>query len=119
MLQAVWMTDLHYAAAGEVAGIDVRARLAAAVTHINMHYAGTAFCIISGDMVQFETLETYDALKAQLAVLDVPYLPMVGNHDDRAMIKAHLDVPDNCMADFVQYSAVFCGDGSRAVCVSG
>ena len=104
MLQAVWMTDLHYAVAGEVAGIDVRARLATAVAHINTHYAGAAFCVITGDMVQFETLADYRALKAQLAALDIPYLPMVGNHDDRAMMKAHLDVPDNGMANFVQYS---------------
>ena len=104
MTQLVWMTDLHYAAAEDVAGIDVRARLSTAVAHINTHYAGAAFCVITGDMVQFETLETYQALKAQLAALNIPYLPMVGNHDDRAMMKAHLDVPGNCMTEFVQYS---------------
>ncbi len=125
MMQVVWMTDLHFAAQGDVGGVDVRARLASAVEHINQHYSNCAFCVISGDMVQHETPEDYQALKSQLAGLKLPYLPMVGNHDDRAMMKTALDVPGNCMAGFVQYSVptdeglVLCLDTQKAGSASG
>lgn len=125
MMQLVWMTDLHFAAQGDVGGVDVRARLKAAVAHINAHYSDCEFCVISGDMVQYETPEDYQALKAQLAALNVPYLPMVGNHDDRTMMKAALDVPDNCMVDFIQYSVstdqglLLCLDTQKSASAAG
>ena len=104
MQKIVWMTDLHYVRNGEVAGVDVRKRLTDAVDYVNAWYSDAAFCVISGDMVQEETPATYRALQAQLKDLRLTYLPMVGNKDDREMMKAALDVPDDCLGGFVQYS---------------
>lgn len=100
----VWMTDLHFVKSGCVEGVDVRQRLQQAVGYVNAHYSDATICVISGDMVQQETPETYQALQAQLQDLQMAYLPMVGNHDDRAMMKAALEVPEGCMQGFVQYA---------------
>jgi len=56
-------------------------------------------------MVQEETPATYQALQAQLKRMSLTYLPMVGNKDDREMMKTALDVPDDCLDGFVRYSA--------------
>jgi len=104
MQKIVWMTDLHYVRNGKVEGVDVRQRLTDALDYVNELYSDAAFCVISGDMVQEETPKNYQALQAQLNDLRLPCLPMVGNHDDREMMKAALDVPDDCLEGFVQYS---------------
>jgi len=104
MLNAVWMSDLHFAARGAVLGHNPRARLASAIDHINTHYPDSELCIISGDMVNRGTEEDYAAVAQALNDLTIPCWPMVGNHDDRALFKAVFALPKNCMADFVQYS---------------
>lgn len=104
MLNSIWMTDLHFITQGLVRGADPRKNLSAAISHINQHYADHEFCIISGDLVNLETAEVYNALKGQLDELKIPYFPMVGNDDNRELLRSTLPLPANCMADFIQYS---------------
>ena len=104
MLNSIWMTDLHFLAQGLVHGIDPRKNLSTAITHINKHYADHEFCIISGDLVNQETAADYNALKSHLDGLGIAYFPMIGNHDERDLIRAILPLPENCMANFIQYS---------------
>lgn len=103
MSKVIWMSDPHFVAKGEVLGHDPRARLAAAIAHVNSHHRDAACCVISGDMVNRGTEADYLGLQALLAGLCMPVCPMVGNHDDRALLRAALPVPDSAMGAFVQY----------------
>ena len=100
----VWMSDLHFVAAGMVLNHDPRLRLSAAVDHLNTHHADADLCVISGDLVNRGTLADYTALKACLDKLKTPYHIMVGNHDSRAELQQVFDLPAETMADFVQYA---------------
>lgn len=104
MLSAIWMSDLHFTTTGDVQGHNPRARLSAAVEGVNTHYKDSAFCVISGDLVNRGSPEDYNALKPYLDRLPCPYYPMAGNHDDRGLIKATFELPTDCMGDFIQYS---------------
>jgi len=114
MGKVIWMSDLHFAAAGLVAGYDPRARLRAAVDHINAHSSDADLCVISGDLVDHATEDNYAALKRALDQMAIPYLPMVGNHDDRALLcKAFGIVGDG--DGFVQLAATVAG--MRVLCL--
>ena len=104
MLKAIWMSDPHYSHADTVLGHDPRIRLEKAVTHINAHHAGASFCVVSGDMVNRGTQDDYKALSTQFEKLSIPLLPMVGNHDDRALLRKHFALPPTCMDNFVQFT---------------
>jgi len=104
MLKIVWMSDPHFVHHGTVLQHDPRVRLTAAISHINQHHGDSAFCVISGDMVNRGTREDYSALRVHLDTLSVPYLPMVGNHDDRELFRENLPLPATCMEAFIQYS---------------
>lgn len=104
MTKLIWMTDLHFEATATVLGHDPRIRLRAAIAHINTHHAEADMCIISGDMVDTASAQNYEALRAELDSLALPTYAMVGNHDDRALLKDALPLPPTCMAEFVQYA---------------
>ncbi|MGR3761823.1 metallophosphoesterase [Roseobacteraceae bacterium NS-SX3] len=104
MLKFIWMSDLHFASGGDVLGHDPRVRLDAAITHINRHHADAAFCVISGDMVETAAAAEYAALAERLRALAIPCFPMVGNHDDRVLLRESFPLPAGCMDDFVQYT---------------
>ena len=61
-MKIIWMSDLHFARAGDVLGHDPRLRLEAAVAHVNRHHADADCCIISGDLVNRGELADYQAL---------------------------------------------------------
>jgi len=108
MVKIVWMSDPHFTQAGDVLGHNPRIRLAKAIEHINRHHEDTDLCVISGDLVNRGTTEDYRALRAALDGLSMPYAPMMGNHDDRALLRAALPLPapvsGGGMSDFIQYS---------------
>ncbi|MGL1919553.1 MAG: metallophosphoesterase [Hyphomicrobiales bacterium] len=104
MLKAIWLSDPHFTAEGLVHGHNTRTRLSSAVTHVNEHYKDAEFCIISGDMVNQETMPDYLAVKQHLDGLRMPYFPMMGNHDDRGIHRAIWEFPADCMDEFIQYS---------------
>ncbi|MEO0486317.1 MAG: metallophosphoesterase [Pseudomonadota bacterium] len=115
MARFIWLSDLHYLAEGLVQGHDPRVRLQAAISLINAHYSDAGFVVISGDMVETPTAANYAALARELSQLSIPYLPLPGNHDDRALMARHLLLPDTVMDGFVQYEVAF--DGARLVCL--
>lgn len=102
-MNVIWLSDPHFTHEGDVLGHDPRVRLRAAIDHINAHHADAQFCVISGDMVNRGTQDDYTALRTQLDGLSIPLLPMAGNHDDRALLRQFLPLPDTCMPHFVQY----------------
>lgn len=104
MSKIIWMSDLHFVATGEVQGLDPRTRLHAAIEHINAHHADAAVCIVSGDMVDRGTAADYEAVASMLSHLSMPYHPMVGNHDNRALFRKQLPLPSSCDDVFIQYA---------------
>ena len=103
MINLIWMSDLHFAAEGDVLGHDPRIRLETAIDHINAHHSDAAMCVITGDMVNRGTHADYEGLRMRLDTLSVPYFPMVGNHDNQDLFRRVLPVPTNCMPGFIQY----------------
>ncbi|WP_350334275.1 phosphodiesterase [Coralliovum pocilloporae] len=99
----IWLSDPHFIADGLVLGHDPRQRLSAVISHINAHHSDAAFCVISGDMVNRGSPEDYAALAEHLQQLTIPYYPLVGNHDDRALFRASLALPASVTDDFIQY----------------
>ncbi len=104
MVKLIWLSDLHFVAEGIDLGHDPRTRLKAAIAFVNQHHADSAYCVLSGDLVNRETVEDYSALAEHLAELRVPMLPMIGNHDDRHIVRSVLPLPVGCMDNFIQYA---------------
>jgi 3',5'-cyclic AMP phosphodiesterase CpdA len=103
MIRIVWLSDLHFSVAGPVQGYDPEARLAAALDQVRRHHADAAACVISGDLVDRGTAQDYAALADRLSALPMPVLPLMGNHDDRGLLRAALTVPQPTLPGFVQY----------------
>lgn len=109
MLTFIQLTDLHLVAPGaELYGIDPLARLQAAVADIAArHGPGSAcpaaFAVVTGDMTHDGDAATYRALAATLAELPFPVHPMVGNHDDRVLLRAAFPTLPGVPGDCVQY----------------
>ncbi len=106
MLKVIWLSDLHFTSDGDVLGHDPRVWLKAAIDHVNDLHGDADFCVVSGDMVNRGTEVDYAALRSGLDRLTVPYHPMVGNHDNRALMAEFLPVPDTTLPVFVQYRIV-------------
>ncbi|SHL03555.1 3',5'-cyclic AMP phosphodiesterase CpdA [Roseovarius marisflavi] len=100
----IWLSDLHFEEYGTVLGHDPRARLDVTISFINKNYGAADLCLISGDMVETATPANYRALATELDRLAIPWWPMTGNHDDRAMVPEHLGLPDGAMPGFAQYA---------------
>ncbi|MFK7938739.1 MAG: phosphodiesterase [Roseovarius sp.] len=102
--QLIWLSDLHFEAEGLVLGHDPRARLEAAIDHINVHYRHpeTAMCVITGDLVDTSTPENYAALWHRLDRLQMPWVPLTGNHDTREVYLKHLPQPEGLQDGFAQ-----------------
>lgn len=106
-MKLIWMSDLHFEAEGLVLGHNPRLRLQAAVDFIAEHHSDAAGCLITGDLVETGSVQNYQALKGFLDGLPMPVLPMTGNHDDRAVLRAVLPLPGTAMPDFIQYRTDF------------
>lgn len=103
MTKIIWMSDPHFQKQGTIDGLDPRLRLAAAIDHINAHHADAEFAVLSGDLVGEETEDDYSELAQYLARSAIPVWPMVGNNDERAGFRAHLNLPETAMPGFIQY----------------
>ncbi|MEO9900939.1 metallophosphoesterase [Nisaea sp.] len=104
MVKIVWLSDLHFVTQGDVQGHDPRSRMRALVDFVNRHYRDCSFCIISGDLADRATAPDYAHLAEFLAQIEMPVFPMVGNHDNRDLVRSNLLLPKNCMAEFIQFS---------------
>lgn len=106
MVKLVWLSDLHFTCAeNRVLEHDPTVRLTAAIDDINAHHGDALACIISGDLVDRGGVAEYRELKTHLDKLAIRWVPMVGNHDVRDVLRTEL-VPEG-LADghsFIQYS---------------
>lgn len=88
MISFIQITDTHIVGHGELAygRSDTATALETAVTTINerLPLLGSVDCaIITGDVADHGTGEEYKRFKAIMARLELPYLAVPGNHDNR------------------------------------
>jgi 3',5'-cyclic AMP phosphodiesterase CpdA len=96
-------TDTHITPPGRtVQGIDTIARLGLAVAAVQRLAADAEFCVVMGDLVEHFEPEAYAALVEGLAGLPMPVRLMMGNHDDRGMLRAAWPALDDDGDGFAQ-----------------
>jgi 3',5'-cyclic AMP phosphodiesterase CpdA len=87
-MKLLQVTDPHVPPAGrKIYGVDARERLDQCVADINRHHADADLCLLTGDLVNHGDEAEYANLKGALDALTVPFKLMVGNHDDRALVR--------------------------------
>ena len=77
--------------------------LAQAVEQINRWHGDADCCIATGDLVDTGAPEEYEMLAGIVENLSVPFLPMIGNHDNRANLLAAFPPPGVPMPGYYQY----------------
>jgi 3',5'-cyclic-AMP phosphodiesterase len=87
----VQLSDPHIGA--DWAGHDPVERLAAVVRAVGKLEPRPAAVIVSGDLVESAADAEYEQVRALLEPLGLPLHLLAGNHDDRAALRRHFDVP--------------------------
>jgi len=104
MAKIIWLSDLHLVNPGDsLYGRYPERQLQSAIDSINRYHADAAYCILSGDLVNEDDVNVYKRLSEILAELQVPCLPMAGNHDNRDLIKQFFELP-SVDGTYIQYS---------------
>ncbi|CAD6513458.1 3',5'-cyclic adenosine monophosphate phosphodiesterase CpdA [Paraburkholderia kirstenboschensis] len=102
------ISDLHIKRPGALAyrRVDTAAYLVRCVAALNALVPRPDAVIMTGDLVDQGDPQQYEHLKTLLAPLELPYFLLVGNHDDRAALRAAF--PDRAElhsgGEFVQYA---------------
>jgi Icc protein len=84
--------DLHIKRPGQLAydRVDTAAALSRCVEELNRFAPRPDLVVISGDLADTPTSEEYEHLKILLAPLQIPFLAVPGNHDDRLLLRTAL-----------------------------
>ncbi|MGL6209287.1 MAG: metallophosphoesterase, partial [Paracoccaceae bacterium] len=84
MHKIVVLSDLHLVPEGSLSfGIDTFRRAMAAVTHINTVHPDAEMVVFAGDIADHGVADTYTRFARLRALLNVPSVVTLGNHDDR------------------------------------
>jgi 3',5'-cyclic AMP phosphodiesterase CpdA len=104
------LSDLHLVAPGEpLYGLDPLANLSRAVELIRREHADAAFLLLMGDLTHGGEAVAYAALAEALAPLEMPVIPMAGNHDVRARILGTFPDAPRDAGGFLQTLRVLAG----------
>lgn len=90
------ITDTHVVAPGTRAyrdQIDTNTMFARAIERLNALVPRPDCVIVTGDLTDHGTLPEYREFTRLLAGLEIPHYLVIGNHDDRTMMMAALDMP--------------------------
>jgi 3',5'-cyclic-AMP phosphodiesterase len=102
------ISDLHIKRPGALAyrRVDTAAYFIRCVDALNALEPRPDAVIVTGDLVDQGEPEQYDYLKTLLAPLQIPYYLLVGNHDDRAALRACFAEKSELFdgGDFVQFA---------------
>ena len=104
------ITDLHIRTPGLLAygRVDTATCLVRCVERLNALVPRPDAVLVTGDLVDFGTVEEYRHLATLLEPLTIPVYLMVGNHDDRAALREVFTAPylhdDRTVGEFVQYA---------------
>jgi 3',5'-cyclic-AMP phosphodiesterase len=85
-------------------GCDPVSALAAAVEAVQALRPRPDAVLVSGDLAEHAEDGEYDQVRELLAPIDAPIHVLAGNHDDRAALRRHFDVP-GVNGEPVQYAA--------------
>jgi 3',5'-cyclic AMP phosphodiesterase CpdA len=86
------ISDLHVKPLGMRAyqRVDTAAALARCVKELNRFVPRPDLVVISGDLVDAPSQSAYDHLIQLLSPLEIPFVAVPGNHDDRELMRAAL-----------------------------
>jgi Icc protein len=104
------ITDLHIRTPGLLAygRVDTATCLVRCVERLNALVPRPDAVLVTGDLVDFGSVEEYRHLATLLEPLAIPVYLMVGNHDDRAALREVFTAPylhdDRSSGEFVQYA---------------
>ena len=86
------ISDLHIKRPGELAygQVDTAAALTRCVVALNRFRPRPQLVVISGDLADTPEAEEYEHLKRLLAPLEMPFVAVPGNHDNRELMRAAL-----------------------------
>jgi Icc protein len=93
------------------------AALEAAVAAVAALDPGPDALLLSGDLAEHADPREYERVRELLRPLAMPVHAIPGNHDDRAALRAHFDIPGEGPGGLVQY-AVTCGELRLVACDS-
>lgn len=84
------ISDLHIKANGRLSykKVDTQAALLRVIDTLNSLTPRPDIVVITGDLVDFGNAEEYQTLRTALRRLQLPYMLMAGNHDDRQQLRA-------------------------------
>jgi len=114
------LSDLHLAPPGQlVVGIDPIQQMRSVLARIKQLDVPPAFIVISGDLTEDGSTESYDVVKGALQELrgktmDRPVLLGLGNHDDRATFR-RVVLGEECSDDPHPYHYSQLIDGLRVI----
>ena len=90
-MKIIHLTDLHLSAPKErVWGLDACHRAGRVLDDIACWHGDAAFCVISGDLANDCDPRAYRWLAGRLAEFPLRTFLMVGNHDERAALRAEM-----------------------------
>jgi 3',5'-cyclic-AMP phosphodiesterase len=90
-MKIIHVTDLHLSAPEErVWGLDACARAGRVLDDIARFHGDAAFCVVSGDLANDRDRRAYRWLTGRLEAFPLRTFLMVGNHDERAAMRAEL-----------------------------
>lgn len=124
----IQLSDLHLVAPGRpLFGAVPSERLAQAIDAIARDHADAALCLLTGDLADADHDDAYRELVRLVGRLPMPVCPMVGNHDDRAGLRAAFPqlgtdsgflqyVRDTPAGRFLLLDTVDAGKGSGLYC---
>lgn len=102
-MQFAVLTDTHFVAPGrKLYGLDLTARLEAAVATINRDHENLAFVVITGDLAHWGEAAAYANLASVVREFRMPTILLMGNHDKRAPFRTAFPGADRDGAGFVQ-----------------
>ncbi|MBI1202697.1 MAG: phosphodiesterase [Rhodopseudomonas sp.] len=86
------ISDLHIKAPGQLAYgvVDTSAALSRCIVELNRLDPRPDLVVISGDVADTPTADEYEQAVNLLSALDLPYVAIPGNHDDRALMRSAL-----------------------------
>ena len=94
-MKFIHLSDLHLLPHPQtIRGIDVIARLEAAVDSIGKNFSDAELCMVTGDLTDMGDAESYGDVRRILDRLPMPWHALMGNHDIRSVAQAELpDLP--------------------------
>ncbi len=103
-MKIIHLTDTHILGVdrGNLYGLDVSLRLKKALKSINNYHHDAEFIVITGDLVDTSSRESYGMLASILSDQTIPVYMIMGNHDNRKNFLTHF--PQFDAGEFVQYS---------------